>query len=73
MPGRPAIRKRASVNGQNEIAGRRWKIGIAAGPMILLLASGLLFFPIARHWLISSLTHQSQPQLLEAVPVPRQN
>jgi Tol biopolymer transport system component/DNA-binding winged helix-turn-helix (wHTH) protein len=60
----------ASVNGQkNGIAGRGWKIGIAAGSMILLLASGLLFSPIARHWLNGLFTHQSQPQPVEAVPL----
>jgi serine/threonine protein kinase/Tol biopolymer transport system component len=51
------------------IAGRGWKIGIAVGSVILLIASGLLFFPIARHWLLSLFTHQSQPQPLEAVPL----
>ena len=60
----------ASVNGQKDgIAGRGWKIGIAVGSVILLIASGLLFSPIARHWLISLFTHQSQPQPLEAVPL----
>jgi Tol biopolymer transport system component/DNA-binding winged helix-turn-helix (wHTH) protein len=60
----------ASVNGQKDgIAGRGWKTGIAVGSVILLIASGLLFTPIARHWLISLFTHQSQPQLLEAVPL----
>ena len=51
------------------IAGRGWKIGITVGSVILLIASGLLFFPIARHWLFSLFTHQSQPQPLEAVPL----
>ena len=38
----------ASLNGQrNGIAGRGWKIGIAAGSVILLIASGLLFSSIA--------------------------
>jgi hypothetical protein len=38
----------ASVNRQrNGIAGRGWKIGIAAGSVILLIASGLLFSSIA--------------------------
>jgi Tol biopolymer transport system component/DNA-binding winged helix-turn-helix (wHTH) protein len=59
-----------SVNGQrNRIAGRGWKIGIAVGSVILLIASGLLFIPIARHWLISLFAHQSQPQPLEAAPL----
>jgi hypothetical protein len=35
-----------SVNGQNGIAGRRWKIGIAAGPVILLLASLGAILPV---------------------------
>ena len=61
---------RASVSGQKDgIAGRGWKIGITVGSVILLIASGLLFSPIARHWLISLFTHQSQPQPLEAVPL----
>lgn len=61
---------RPVVDGQrNGIAGRGWKVGIAAGSVILLIASGLLFSPIARHWLISLFTHQSQPQPLEAVPL----
>ncbi len=61
-----------SVNGQrNRIAGRGWKTGIAVGSVILLIASGLLFSPIARHWLISLFTHQSHPQPLEAVPADR--
>ena len=51
------------------IAGRGWKIGIAVGSVMLLIAWGLLFFPIARHWRISLFTHQSQPQPLEAVPL----
>ena len=60
----------ASVNGQKDgIAGRGWKIGLAVGSVILLIASGLLFSPIARHWLIGLFTHQSQPQPLEAVPL----
>jgi len=60
----------ASVSGQKDgIAGRGWKTGIAVGSVILLIASGLLFSSIARHWPISSFTHQSQPQLLEAVPL----
>jgi Tol biopolymer transport system component len=59
-----------SVNGQrNRIAGRGWKTGTAVGSVILLIAAGLLFSPIARHWLISLFTHQSQPQLLEVVPL----
>ena len=59
-----------SVNGQKDgIAGRGWKTGIAVGSVILLIASGLLFSSLARHWLISLFTHQSQPQLLEAVPL----
>ncbi|HEY2121574.1 MAG TPA: winged helix-turn-helix domain-containing protein, partial [Candidatus Acidoferrum sp.] len=41
----------------------------AVGLVILVIASSLLFSPIARHWLISLFTHQSQPQLLEAVPL----
>ena len=60
----------ASVSGQKDgIAGRGWKTGIAVGSVMLLIAWGLLFFPIARHWLISLFTHQSQPQPLEAVPL----
>jgi Tol biopolymer transport system component/DNA-binding winged helix-turn-helix (wHTH) protein len=60
----------ASVNGQKDgIAGRGWKTGIAVASVILLIASGLRFSPIARHWLISLFTHQSQPQPLEAVPL----
>ena len=42
---------------------------IAVGSVILLIVSGLLFSPIARHWLNSLFTHQSQPQPLEAVPL----
>lgn len=53
-----------AVDGQrNGIAGRGWKIGIAAGSVILLTAFGLLFPTIARRFL-----RQSQPQL-EAVPL----
>jgi Tol biopolymer transport system component/DNA-binding winged helix-turn-helix (wHTH) protein len=60
----------ATLSGQKDrIAGRGWTTGIAVGSLILLIASGLLFSPIARHWLISLFTHQSQPQLLEAVPL----
>ena len=60
----------ASVNGQKDgMASRGWKIGVAVGSVILLIASGSLFSPIARHWLISLFTHQSQPQPLEAVPL----
>jgi len=60
----------ASVNGQKDgIAGRGWKIGITVGSVILLIASGLLFSPIARQWLISLFTHQSQPEPLAAVPL----
>ena len=54
---------------RSRIAGRGRKNGIAVGSVILLIASGLLFSPIARHWLISLFTHQSQPQPLEAVPL----
>ena len=54
-----------AVDGQrNGNAGRGWKIGIAAGSVILLTAFGLLFPTIARRFL-----RQSQPQLLEAVPL----
>jgi Tol biopolymer transport system component/DNA-binding winged helix-turn-helix (wHTH) protein len=60
----------ASVSGQKDgIAGRGWKTGIAVGSVILLIASGLLFSFIARSWLLSLFTHQSQPQPLEAVPL----
>jgi Tol biopolymer transport system component/DNA-binding winged helix-turn-helix (wHTH) protein len=65
-----SIESQTSVNGQrNGIAGRGWKTGIAVGSVILLIASGLLFSPIARHSLISLFLHQSQPQPLEAVPL----
>jgi len=65
-----SIESQSSVNGQkNGIAGRGWRIGIAVGSVILLIASGLLFSPIARHWLISFFTRQSQPQPFEAVPL----
>jgi DNA-binding winged helix-turn-helix (wHTH) protein len=61
---------RTSVNGQRDgVASSGWKTGIAVGSVILLIASGLLFSPIARHSLISLFTRQSQPQPLEAVPL----
>jgi Tol biopolymer transport system component/DNA-binding winged helix-turn-helix (wHTH) protein len=49
---------------RNEIAGRGWKIGIAAGSVILLAAFGLLVPTIARRFL-----RQPRPPLLEAVPL----
>ena len=55
----------AAVKGQrNGNAGRAWKIGIAAGSVILLAAFGLLVPTIARRFL-----RPSQPQLLEALPL----
>ena len=54
-----------AVDGQqNGNAGRGWKIGIAAGSVILLAAFGLLFPTLARRFL-----RQPRPQLLEAVPL----
>ena len=54
-----------TVDGQrNGIAGRGWKVGIAAGSVMLLTAFGLLFPTITRHF-----QRQSRPQLLEAVPL----
>ncbi len=60
-----SIESQPAVDGrQNGIAGRGWKVGIAAGSVILLTVFVLLFPPIARRFL-----RQSQPQLLEAVPL----
>jgi len=53
------------LDGQgNGLAGRGWKVGIATGSVILLIAFGLLFPTITRRFL-----RQSRPQLLEAVPL----
>jgi Tol biopolymer transport system component/DNA-binding winged helix-turn-helix (wHTH) protein len=54
-----------AANGQRNGSVRRsWKIGIAPGLVILLTAFSLLFPAIARRFL-----RQSQPQLLETVPL----
>ena len=64
-PGAGSPRFQPAVDGQrNGNAGRGWKIGIAAGSMILLAAFGLLVPTIARRFL-----RQSQLPLLEAVPL----
>lgn len=55
----PAIKSKRNGN-----TGRGWKIGIAAGSVILLSAFGLFFPTIARRF-----RPQSEPQLLEAVPL----
>ncbi len=65
-PQRAISTKSESVgNGRrNEIPRRGWKVGIAAGSVILLTAFGLLFPAIARRFL-----RQAQPNLLEVVPL----
>jgi Tol biopolymer transport system component/DNA-binding winged helix-turn-helix (wHTH) protein len=53
------------LDGQgNGLAGRGWKVGIAAGSVILLTAFAFLFPTIARRS-----PRQSQRQILEAVPL----
>jgi WD40 repeat protein len=53
-----------AVDGRRNGIGRGWKVGIAAGSVILLTVFGLLFPTIAQRFL-----RQSQPKLLEAVPL----
>jgi Tol biopolymer transport system component/DNA-binding winged helix-turn-helix (wHTH) protein len=63
-PPASSTESQSAVDGQrNRSAGRGWKIGIAAGSVILLTFS-LLFPTIARRVL-----RVSQPQLFEAVPL----
>ena len=64
-PRADSTQSQPAVDGQqNGNAGRGWKIGIAAGSVILLTAFGLLFPTLARRFL-----RQPRPPLLEAVPL----